>query len=100
MTGIAVKVSASGRMTLPPEAREALGLKGAGHVVITMDAGTLTMRTMAQTLEQVRALARPYAPKSGLASEDPIAERRAEPKRMDVRMGRWASCRAASGWPR
>jgi AbrB family looped-hinge helix DNA binding protein len=76
MKSVAVKVSASGRMSLPSEVRKALDLKGPGHVVIAMDDGTLTLRTMAQALGQVRALARPYAPKDRLASEELIAERR------------------------
>jgi bifunctional DNA-binding transcriptional regulator/antitoxin component of YhaV-PrlF toxin-antitoxin module len=71
-------------MNLPSEVRKALGLKGPGHVVITMDDGTLTMRTMAQALEQIRALARPYTPKDRLASEELIAERRKEAKREDA----------------
>jgi AbrB family looped-hinge helix DNA binding protein len=78
---VSVKVSPSGRMNLPSEVRRALGLKGPGHVVITMDDGGVTLRTMAQALEQVRALARPYAPKEGLASEALIAERREEATR-------------------
>jgi AbrB family looped-hinge helix DNA binding protein len=76
MKPIAVKVSASGRMNLPSEAREALGLKGPGHVIVAMDDGRLTITTMAQALEQVRALARSYAPKDRLASDELIAERR------------------------
>jgi AbrB family looped-hinge helix DNA binding protein len=78
MKPIVVKVSASGRMNLPSEVRKALGLKGRGHVIIAMDEGRLTLRTMAQALEQVRALARPYAPKDRLASEELIAERRGQ----------------------
>lgn len=71
-------------MNLPSEVRKALGLKGPGHVILTMDDGTLTVRTTAQALEQVRALARPYAPKDRLASDDLIAERREEAKREDA----------------
>jgi bifunctional DNA-binding transcriptional regulator/antitoxin component of YhaV-PrlF toxin-antitoxin module len=71
-------------MNLPSEVRKALGLKGPGHVILTMDGGTLTVRTMAQALEQVRALARPYAPKDRLVSEELIAERREEAKREDA----------------
>jgi AbrB family looped-hinge helix DNA binding protein len=78
MKPIAVKVSASGRMNLPSEVRKALGLEGPGHVIIAMDDGRLTLTTMAQALKQVRALARPYAPKDQLASEELIAERREE----------------------
>jgi AbrB family looped-hinge helix DNA binding protein len=78
MKSTAVKVSASGRMNLPSDVRKALGLKGPGHVILAMDDGTLTVRSMAQALEHVRTLARPYAPKDRLASEDLIAERRQE----------------------
>jgi AbrB family looped-hinge helix DNA binding protein len=80
---VAVKVSASGRINLPSEVRKALGLRGPGHVVITMEDDQVRLRTMAQALEHVRALARPYAPKGHLASEELIAERRAEARRED-----------------
>jgi AbrB family looped-hinge helix DNA binding protein len=76
MKSVAVKVSASGRMNLPSEVRKALGLKGPAHVILAMDDGRLPVKTMGQSLEQVRALARPYAPKDRLASKELIAERR------------------------
>ena len=79
MKPVAVKVSASGRLHLPSEVRKALGLKGPGHVVITVADGQATLTTMAENLARIRALARPYAPpKDRLASEELIAERRAE----------------------
>lgn len=81
MKAVAVKVSPSGRMHLPSEVRRALGLKGAGHVVITVTDGQATLTTMAANLARIRALARPYAPKDRLASEELIAERREEAKR-------------------
>jgi hypothetical protein len=57
---------------------QALGLKGPGHAVLALNDDTLTVRTMAQALERVRALARSYAPKDRVASEELIAERRQE----------------------
>jgi bifunctional DNA-binding transcriptional regulator/antitoxin component of YhaV-PrlF toxin-antitoxin module len=78
MGSVAVKASASGRMNLPWEVRKALGLKKPGHAVLTLNDDTLTVRTMAQALERVRALARSYAPKDRVASEELIAERRQE----------------------
>jgi AbrB family looped-hinge helix DNA binding protein len=78
MKPVAVKVSASGRMNLPLEMRNALGLKGHGHVVVTMEDGQVILKTMARALEEVRALARPYAPEDRLASEELIAERHLE----------------------
>src|SRR5919106_2210572 len=81
MKPVSVKVSASGRLHLPSEVREALGLKGAGHVVITVEDGQATLTTMAANLARIRALARPYAPQGRLASEELIAERREEARR-------------------
>jgi bifunctional DNA-binding transcriptional regulator/antitoxin component of YhaV-PrlF toxin-antitoxin module len=81
MKSIAVKVSASGRLHLPSEVRKALGLEGPGHVVITVADGQATLTTMAENLARIRALARPYAPKGRLASEELIAERREEARR-------------------
>jgi bifunctional DNA-binding transcriptional regulator/antitoxin component of YhaV-PrlF toxin-antitoxin module len=75
---VAVKVSASGRLHLPSTIRKALGLKGPGHVIITLEDGQARLTTMAENLARVRALARPYAPKDRLASEELIAERREE----------------------
>ncbi len=77
MKPVAVKVSDAGRLTLPIEVRRALGLKGAGHVVLRLEDGEVRLSTMRQELEHIRALARPYAPKDRLASEELIAERRA-----------------------
>jgi bifunctional DNA-binding transcriptional regulator/antitoxin component of YhaV-PrlF toxin-antitoxin module len=81
MKSVAVRVSASGRLHLPSEVRKALGLEGPGHVVITVADGQATLTTMAENLARIRALARPYAPKDRLASEELIAERRAEARR-------------------
>jgi bifunctional DNA-binding transcriptional regulator/antitoxin component of YhaV-PrlF toxin-antitoxin module len=78
MKSVAVKVSPSGRLHLPSEVRKALGLKGAGHLVITITDGQATLTTMAENLARIRALARPYAPKGQLASDELIAERREE----------------------
>ena len=77
MKSLAVKVSGNGRLNLPAEVRRALGLKGPGHVILTLDDGEVRLSTMSQELERVRALARPYAPKDRLASEELIAARRA-----------------------
>lgn len=61
--------------------RKALGLTGPGHVVLTVRDGHATLTTMAENLARIRALARPYAPKDRLVSEELIAERREEAKR-------------------
>jgi bifunctional DNA-binding transcriptional regulator/antitoxin component of YhaV-PrlF toxin-antitoxin module len=81
---VAVKVSASGRLHLPSTIRKALGLKGPGHVIITLENGQARLTTMAENLARVRALARPYAPKDRLVSEELIAERREEARREEA----------------
>jgi AbrB family looped-hinge helix DNA binding protein len=81
MKSLTVKVSPTGRMHLPAEVRRALGIKGPGQVVLTLEDGAVRLRTMAQTLERIRSLARPYRPKGRLASEQLIMERRAEAER-------------------
>jgi bifunctional DNA-binding transcriptional regulator/antitoxin component of YhaV-PrlF toxin-antitoxin module len=81
---VAVRVSASGRLHLPSTIRKALGLKGPGHVIITLEDGQARLTTMAENLARVRALARPYAPKGRLASEELIAERREEARREEA----------------
>ena len=75
MKPVAVKVSDAGRLTLPAEVRRALGLQGAGHVVMRLEGGEVRLSTMRQELKHIRALARPYAPKDRLASDELIAER-------------------------
>ena len=55
--------------------------RGSGHVVLTIEDGEVRLSSMARALERVRALARPYAPKNKLASEELIAERRDEARR-------------------
>ena len=71
-------------MHLPAEVRKAVGLKGPGHVVVTVADGQATLTTMAENLARIRALARPYAPKGRLASEELIAERREEARREEA----------------
>jgi bifunctional DNA-binding transcriptional regulator/antitoxin component of YhaV-PrlF toxin-antitoxin module len=75
---VTVKVSALGRFHLPSAVRKALGLKGPGHVIITLEDGQARLTTVAENLARIRALARPYAPKNRLVSEELIAERRDE----------------------
>ena len=59
MKSVTVHVSPTGRPHLPVDVRRALGLKGPGHVVITIDDGEVRLRTMAHALARTHALARP-----------------------------------------
>jgi bifunctional DNA-binding transcriptional regulator/antitoxin component of YhaV-PrlF toxin-antitoxin module len=59
---VVAKVSASGRLHLPSAVRQALGLKGPGHVIITLEDRQVRLTTMAENLARIGALACPYAP--------------------------------------
>jgi bifunctional DNA-binding transcriptional regulator/antitoxin component of YhaV-PrlF toxin-antitoxin module len=83
MRSVTVKVSETGWLHLPAKIRRTLGLEGAAHVVLTIQDGEVRMRTIAQTLQRIRDLARPFAPKRGLASGQLIAARREEARRED-----------------
>jgi len=73
-----VPISQAGRINLPADMRRALGLAGAGKVIVTEEENGLRITTMEQSLKHVRELARPYRPREGYASDDLIADRRAE----------------------
>ena len=76
-----VQVSENGRMNLPAEMRRALGLRGAGRVILTQEENGVRITTMEQALKRVRDLAQPFRPESRLASDELIADRRAEAAR-------------------
>ncbi|YCI06661.1 AbrB/MazE/SpoVT family DNA-binding domain-containing protein (plasmid) [Ensifer sp. D2-11] len=76
-----VPVSHTGRLNLPADMRRALGLVGAGRVIVTEEENGLRITTMEQSLKHIRELARPYRPRQGYASDDLIADRRAEAQR-------------------
>lgn len=76
-----VPISNAGRINLPADMRRALGLAGAGRVIVTEEENGLRITTMEQNLKHIRKLARPYRPREGYASDELIAERRAEAQR-------------------
>jgi bifunctional DNA-binding transcriptional regulator/antitoxin component of YhaV-PrlF toxin-antitoxin module len=81
MKPMLMKVSGTGRLTLPAEVRRALGLQCPGQMVLRVEDGQLRLLTTRQVHEEVRALARPYRPVGELASEQLIRERRGEAPR-------------------
>ena len=53
-----VKVSPSGRLSLPAEIRRAAGLEGGGVVVLDVKDGAIRLRTIDEALASARAAAR------------------------------------------
>jgi AbrB family looped-hinge helix DNA binding protein len=53
-----VKVSPTGRLSLPIEIRKAVGLEKGGTVVVELHNGTIQLRTMDEAIARAQALAR------------------------------------------
>jgi AbrB family looped-hinge helix DNA binding protein len=79
-----IPISKNGRINLPADMRRALGLSGAGHLIVTLTGDEIRITTARQALKRVRELASPYKPTEGLASGQLIKERRAEAAREDA----------------
>lgn len=78
-----VPIADNGRMNLPSDMRRALGLSGAGHLILTLDGDAIRITTAKQAVRRVHALAAPYRPSGERASDALIAERREEARRED-----------------
>jgi bifunctional DNA-binding transcriptional regulator/antitoxin component of YhaV-PrlF toxin-antitoxin module len=79
MTSVHVKVSETGRLSLPAELRRATGLERGGDVVIELDGRDLRIRTVRQVVEQAQSLtARLLAGSADATVEHFLAARRAD----------------------
>jgi len=77
-----IRVAPNGRMVLPRSARTALGVTGAGVVVLSIDGDAVRLTSMAQSIKRAQELYRQHATHD-LPVEDFLAERRAEALRED-----------------
>ena len=75
-----VAVAANGRMVLPRHAREALGVSGAGVVVLSLEGDEVRLSSMRRSVAKAQALYRAHA-KSDATSDAFVKERRREAKR-------------------
>lgn len=78
-----IKVSPTGRLSIPAKQRRALGLEGGGMVVATVQDGELRIRTVKAVIAEIQALLAPYRADNGGGSEALIRERREEAARED-----------------
>lgn len=74
---IDVRVAPNGRMVLPKAARAALGVTGAGVVVLSVDGDEVKLTSMASRVRYAQALYREHV-KNGTSSDDFLKERRRE----------------------
>ena len=74
---IDIRIAPNGRMVLPRAARAALGVTGAGVVVLSIEGGDVRLTSMQQSIKRAQDLYRQHAARD-LPVEDFLAERRAE----------------------
>jgi AbrB family looped-hinge helix DNA binding protein len=76
--GVSVKVDASGRVVIPRDLRDALGIPDGGELRLSVENGELRATTRLTALRRIQQEVRALAPPGALLSEALIAERRAE----------------------
>jgi bifunctional DNA-binding transcriptional regulator/antitoxin component of YhaV-PrlF toxin-antitoxin module len=79
---IDIRIAENGRMVLPRSARNALGVTGAGVVVLSIDGDDVKLTSMRQSIKRAQDLYRQHAT-NDLSVDDFLAERRAEAARDD-----------------
>ena len=82
-----VQVAENGRMNLPVDVRRALGLNGAGRVILTQDENGVMLTTADHALRRIRALAAPFKPEGRSVVDELLSDRRDEVARDDERAG-------------
>lgn len=75
---IQMKVSDGGRVVIPAEIRQSMGLKEGDVVLWEMRDGVATLTTRLLQLRQAQALVRQFVPEGVSLADELIAERRAE----------------------
>jgi AbrB family looped-hinge helix DNA binding protein len=74
-----VKITASGRLSLPADLRKRLGLGGGGELLVEETEDGVILRTVAQAVARAQELARRYtAGKDGFSVDDFLAQRRSD----------------------
>lgn len=76
------KVAHNGRLVLPKQVREALGMTDGGTVVFSLEDDEIKLTSVRQSVERARAIYRYYVP-SPMSVDVFLAERRAEAARED-----------------
>lgn len=89
------RIGAGGRIVIPAEIRRELGMKEGEPVVMRVENGELRIWTIDEAIRRVQERAKPYIIPGRLASDELIAERRAEVAREEEELRQWQSARAA-----
>jgi AbrB family looped-hinge helix DNA binding protein len=81
MTGILVKLGSNGRLVIPSDYRQALGLKDGDNVIITLEPAGLRVTTPELAIKQAQTLVRQYVPEGVSLVDELLEERRREAAR-------------------
>lgn len=78
---IQMKMSEGGRVVIPAEIRQSLGLKEGDAVLFDLRDGEVVLTTRLEQIKRAQALVRKYVPTGVSLADELIAERRAEAAR-------------------
>lgn len=81
MGRVSVMVDAEGRLVLPAEIRQSLGLEAGGELIMEMQHHELRASTRAAAIRHAQEMVAAMVPPGVSLAEELIAERRAEAKR-------------------
>ena len=82
MNKIRVRISETGRVSIPADVRKIMGLEHGGVVTMELDGNDLRIRTLREGVARAQALARRLVGDGGeILSDELIAERRREASR-------------------
>lgn len=76
-----VRVDAQGRLLVPKELREAVGMRPGENVTLLVEDGELVVLTVAASTRRIREIAAQYSAPGRSLVDELIAERRAEAQR-------------------
>lgn len=100
MGAVTVKVDASGRVVIPKDLRDALGIPEGGELELTIKDGELRGISRLTAVRQLQAMLRGLVPPGVSMVDELIAERRAEAAREEAEAEAWQAERRRRGSPR
>ena len=78
MSGVRIKITEGGRIVIPAEYRQALGLHVGDEIIVRLEEDGIHILTLEQAIKYVQDVLRPYLPQGRSLSDELIAERRLE----------------------
>jgi antitoxin PrlF len=78
MNEVKTKLSEGGRIVIPVEYRQALGLQVGDEVILRLADGEVRIYTLRQAIKRAQKLVQRYIPQSRSLADELIAERRLE----------------------